>query len=327
MRKAVAKAWDFLWRARPMGQAFVLAFAVMVFSGVVALLFMPSVGMLKLTVQQIPEAYERGEHGPIADGELAGEELPGCRWGLPADLEKDDLAGPPAPRRLLCDESAAAEMIDHEYPLMVLRERVSGDSGWQVVDHTFSLRMPPRQPPLALAAYLGIFLLVTGILLRNLRFGADLVRARDVVLRQPWVLAVVPLAMFGGAVLFNTLLPVNEARMAEMMDLFEAAAPGALGMVVVLPLFEEAVFRQWLYVRTIDKLPAWAVAIGSAWFFMLVHAFNPQVMALPGYLPTVFVGGLAFFWIRHRFGSFSLAALAHMLNNGLALGLGWMLQN
>lgn len=318
--------WDFLWRARPMGQAFILALVVMVFSSL-PFLFTPSVGTLKLTVQEIPEAYERGEHGPIVDGALVGDEFPGCRWSLPADLDKDDLAGPPAPRGLVCDEPAAAELIDHEYPVMVLRERASVDSGWKVVHDTHSLRMPDRQPPLALAAHLAILLLVVGILLRDLPVRADLVRARNVVLRRPWVLAVVPLAMFGGAAVFNTLLPIDTERVAEMTDLFEAAAPGALGIIVFLPLFEEAVFRQWLYVRTIDKLPAWAVAIGSAWFFMLMHVFNPQVMALPGYLPTVFVGGLAFFWVRHRFNSFSLAALAHMLNNGLAFGLGWMLQN
>lgn len=310
-----------------MGQAFILALVVMIFSTAVALFLTPSVGTLKLTVQEIPEAYERCEHGPIVDGALVGDEFPGCRWSLPADLEKDALAGPPAPRRLVCDESAAAELIDHEYPLMDLRKRFTDDPGWQVVDHLFSVRMPDRQPPLALAAHLGILLLVVGILLRDLPLRADLVRAREVIFRRPWVLAVVPLAMFGGATVFNTILPVDVERMEDMMNLFEATAPGLLGIVVVLPLFEEAVFRQWLYVRTIDKLPAWAVAIGSAWFFMLMHVFNPQVIALPGYLPTIFLGGLAFFWVRHRCNSFSLAALAHMLNNGLGLGLGWMLQN
>lgn len=256
-----------------------------------------------------------------------GSEFPGCNWRLPADLSQARLSGPPAPRRVFCDEAAAADGIDNEFPLTELRKRFEDEPDWYVADYAMSSEFPRQQPAIAVAGYLLLPILVTLVLLRRLPIREDMAQAARVIRHRPWALAVVPLAMFGGAALFNTLLPVNEARMAEMVDLFEATAPGALGIVVVLPLFEEAVFRQWLYVRTIDKLPAWAVAIGSAWFFMLMHVFNPQIMALPGYLPTVFVGGLAFFWIRHRFNSFSLAALAHMLNNGLALGLGWMLQN
>ena len=327
VKSQITKAWVFVLRVRPMGQALILALVVMTISSTAALFLMPSVGTLEMTVHKIPEAYEDGAHGPVIDGALVGDEFPGCRWRLPADISQNGLTGPPAPRRVLCDEYDAAEKVSNEYPIKMLRERFYEDAGWQVASDIYSLRLPDHQPPLALVVYFGILLLVAGVLLRDLPFRADLIRARYAVFHKPWILAIAPLAMFAGAALFNTVLPMRLEYLEETMDLFQATAPGALGIILVIPLFEEAVFRQWLYQRTIDRLPVWTVAVGSAWVFMLIHVFNPQVQAMPGYLPTVFLGGLVFFWMRHWFGSFSLAALAHILSNGLAVGVGWVMQN
>jgi len=304
-------------RARPMGQAFLIAISVLILSATLALLLTPSVTTLNLTTHSIPEAYEHGVYGPPVDGRPLGVQFPGCRWSLPDDLGRKALAGPPAPYRVVCQESYPAEEIGHESHLLVLTKRFLEDSDWHVVDYSTSTSLPSRSPPLAVTIYLALPILVTLALLRGLSFRDDLKRAAHVIVRQPWVLAVVPFAMAGGSVVFNTLLPLRIDRVAEAAELLQVIPAGVIAIVLTMPVFEEAVFRQWLYVRTIDRLPSWAVAAGSAWFFMLMHVFNPQVGAMPGYLPTVFVGGLAFFWLRHRFGSFSLAALAHVLNNGL----------
>lgn len=300
-----------------MGQACILAIFVAAVSSAVALFMTPSVITLKLTVHAIPDAYKQGEYGPLVENAPVGPRFPGCRWRLPADLSQAGLAGPPAPGRVFCDESAAAEDIDHEFPLKELRRRFEADPDWHFADFVTSYETGAQPTAAAMGVYLVLPVLVTLMLLRGLPLREDLTRAGRVMMRQPWVLAVVPLAMGGGSLAFNTLLPIRPDRLAEAAEVFQAAPVGGLAIVLVMPIFEEAVFRQWLYVRTIERLPVWAVALGSAWFFMLIHIFNPQVIAIPGYLPTVFVGGLAFFWIRHRFNSFSLAALAHVLNNGL----------
>jgi len=306
-----------IWRARPMGQAFIAALLGGAISSTIALFMTPSVLTLKLTVQEIPEVYEQAEFGPIVDGRALGSEFPGCHWRLPADLARNGLSGPPAPRRVFCEESVAAEKIDHEFPLKELRKRFEADPDWHVADHSTLYEAFGRSNAISMAGYLLLPVLVTLVLLRRLPIREDLARAGRAIVRQPWVVAVVPLTMGGGSVLFNAIFPIRVDRLPEAAELFQAVPMGALAIVLVMPIFEEAIFRQWLYVRTIDRLPVWVVAVGSAWFFMLIHIFNPQVIAIPGYLPTVFVGGLAFFWIRHRFGSFSLAALAHVLNNGL----------
>lgn len=324
LKRVLAKVVELTVRTRPMGLAFLLAMMVLIVSGVLVWPLTPSEMTQKFTMHAIPEAYEHGVLGPPVDGQPLGAEFPGCRWRLHQDLAGKGLAGPPAPLSVVCRDYEAVDETGQDSSI-AMSKKFRDDPQWKVAEHTHSVVPPQTITPFASAVYLALPLIVTIVLLRGLSMREDIIRAARVVARRPWVLAVVPLTMGIGGVVFNALLPARIDRLNEVMEAFQTIPAGAIAIVLVMPVFEEAVFRQWLYVRTIDRLPVWAVALGSSWFFMLSHIFNPQMIAAPGYLPTVFVGGLAFFWIRHRFGSFSLAALAHMLNNGIAFFLPMLL--
>lgn len=143
--------------------------------------------------------------------------------------------------------------------------------------------------------------------------------------RQPWVLGY-PLAfsIVSMSILF-LVYPMTEEQAAGLQEDFSyLLQPGLAGLLyigIAMPLFEEALFRQWMYQKLIRKMSFWIAAAPSAAAFMLLHAFNPQVALNPLWLVHIYLMGWLFFWLRHRYRSFFIVFAAHALNNLTFAGL------
>lgn len=324
MNEKITNLFSLLLKARPMGIAFVIVLATLVVGTSVVLFLTPSHVTWIAEFESIPAERAARHQQTYMDGIPLGPDFPGCYWGQPPSVSTSTDAAKDHRSQgysVYCLEHEAAESIDNDFPTGVLSARFRKSPDWVILDSFTRSEITPPSPSHPVLVL--ILLLVTGLLLRGVAIRQDLARASSALRKSPWILTIVPVTMFGASNLFNALLPIKLELIDELRPFFAFSATSAFGFIFVLPLFEEAAFRQWLYVRTIDRLPPWVVGVGSAWFFMLAHIFNPQVQAMLGYLPTVFVMGLVLFWIRHRYGSFSLAALAHMVNNGIFLTVSW----
>lgn len=227
----------------------------------------------------------------------------------------------PVSARVRCFVPDPFEQPDLRRTSTSLAEQFDTTPGWTREDMT--IRVEPM--PAGLDALLWLVpLLVPALwlLLRNLDHRVDFKRAGHAIASQPWILLAAPAAALTISSLGSMVIPPDQAMREHSLDMLASMAPPFWLLVFVLPLVEEAIFRQWLYVRIIDRLPLWVVAVSSSWAFMLLHIFNPATIALAVYLPTMFALGITFFWLRHRFQSFTLAVIAHAFNNGLFFGLG-----
>lgn len=99
----------------------------------------------------------------------------------------------------------------------------------------------------------------------------------------------------------------------------------SLFAVVLAPAYEELLFRRVLFGRLWAAGWPWLGAVLSSLAFALAHELpgangNPPLATL--LLWTIYAGmGLAFAWLYRRTGTLWAPIAAHMLNNGLALGL------
>ncbi|MCB9878266.1 MAG: CPBP family intramembrane metalloprotease [Planctomycetes bacterium] len=87
----------------------------------------------------------------------------------------------------------------------------------------------------------------------------------------------------------------------------------ALGVAVLAPLFEELLFRGYLFTALAVMLPMWLVQLVTATLFGLAHGLEH---ALP-----IGVLSLLFGYLRQRHGSLWPGVLAHALHNALTLVL------
>ncbi len=83
-------------------------------------------------------------------------------------------------------------------------------------------------------------------------------------------------------------------------------------VVIAAPLFEELIFRGFLWDTFSRSLPQWAVWLLTSLLFAAIHGDPVQATA-------VFWTGLFIGWLRWRSGSIWPAILAHFVNNSLAV--------
>lgn len=119
--------------------------------------------------------------------------------------------------------------------------------------------------------------------------------------------------------LMTSLLGASPQSENPVLQLFVGAPVwkmGILGLLVVVigPLFEEIVFRGWLYGGLRKKWgDAWALVISSL-LFALIHGDAPA-------LPALFVLGLIFAWVYRRSGSLWTSILVHAMWNATTFSL------
>ncbi len=180
-------------------------------------------------------------------------------------------------------------------------------------------------------AVLGALLapvLVSIILLRGLDFRGDLHRSFQFFKRYPWLPFIAPGITYLALFLFGYIFPAIEMEPGRYAEILYIPST-ILYVLIIAPLFEEALFRQWVYERTIYKLPVWLVAAGGSWAFSLSHIFSPQASMTLAYLPAMFVFGLFLYWVRYVSNSLIAALVCHLCNNALPLTFvvvaGWVM--
>lgn len=109
-----------------------------------------------------------------------------------------------------------------------------------------------------------------------------------------------------------------------------------LKALLLAPVFEEALFRGWLYNKTRPIQQRWAVGLLNGWYFMLTHllVLAPAVVlgftlnaaqVSPVSAPVWFAMGLLLFWVREKYQSITLCIFLHALYNGIMLaGFHWV---
>lgn len=308
---------------RSVGFALVIA-TLMNFSILaIAMLSAPVRTSVDLYFSEAPDPPGKITFDPRAQKADVGPELPDCFW-MPLDdpqaITDTERMNIMPSARVRCIVPDGVEDSDDPRSSASLSEQFDATPGWERAGMTIRVyNLPP-----GLDAFMLVMILVIPVswmLLRGLHVRGDLERAAKTGVEHPWVLLVAPAAALAISSLGSMAMPTDPARQEHAVELLASIAPTAWLIVFALPFVEEAVFRQWLYVRIIDHMPVWVAAAASSWAFMLLHVFNPQAGNLAVYLPTVFAIGMILFWLRHRFQSFSLAVAAHMSNNGLFLAI------
>ena len=287
----------------PFGQAFLMVLIVTLVMTIVALQSAPTIAHYTIHLQEQGDSV-RERDDPTEWFERNGETL-GC-------LSTPSLT-PSSEGLWLLDCSLDADLL--LAPLLDALPEGLEDLGWEV---STSADTSAAQTGWSIFVILLIPAAVAAWILRTTDLATDWRNSIRFLRRRAWALIAVPAAGMGIYMTFATLLPVQQLP-ASLMPMEWFLPTTLLYVIVIGPLLEEALFREWAYRRTIDKLGVWICALGTSWFFMLAHLFNPQIEYSPGYLPTIFCLGLLLFWVRHRSQSILLTIVCHGLYNALAL--------
>ena len=121
-------------------------------------------------------------------------------------------------------------------------------------------------------------------------------------------------------VLASTLFPMpNQTPIEKLISSTRSLYVFALFGVAVAPLFEEIIFRGFLFKVFTDMAgPSVAVAI-TAFLFALLHAF--QLWGNWAAIGLIFAVGYALAFIRRRSGSLLPSLIVHMTYNAMLFGL------
>jgi len=310
-------------KLKPVGFSLVIATVLNMLILAIALLSAPVTTSVDFYFTEAPPQLIDSETD-LHSGLLAIEaDFPDC-FRMPLDEKQANKHSKDLKNRLItrirCSIPNSVKSHDDPRSVASLAGQFSNAPGWTL--ENMSVRVENQPPGLGALIWLAPVLVATlWPLLRGLNLQIDLKRATCTIRGRPWILLATPAAALAISSALSLVIAPDPVKQEHAVSVLTDMAPPLWLLVFVLPLIEEAVFRQWLYVRIIDRLPVWLAAGASSWAFMLLHVFNPQYVSLAVYLPTVFGLGMTLFWIRHRFQSFSLAAIAHIANNGLFLGL------
>lgn len=312
--------------------ALVMGLSVIFATGLVrAFLVFPETEIILSFVNVPPPVLERAHRG---EGEYdLRPEYPGCYWLGERILEGSDSENVGSVRpgtrvfQIRCIKSEILRAGAADSALPYVRGLFNQSSDWELADiGVFYFYPDGANQPANIIVQTMILLVAVSLLLIRQPLKEDLHKAVHALALKPWLVLVLPVVALLSSTAFATMLQsttLNENNINALQAVFELSIPSVAYFILFIPLIEELIFRQWLYVRLVEIMPPWLVAFGSSATFMIAHIFNPQVTMMSSYLPTVFVMGLVLFWVRHRFGSFSFAALAHMVNNGAFLTVAW----
>nr|MBS0020492.1 CPBP family intramembrane metalloprotease [Gammaproteobacteria bacterium] len=310
----------------PMGQAFLLVLLVNSAMWLVAHLSNPAQEYLQIELSDIPSKEKAQWRKGDKTGQALGDDTQRCQWLEPTSesklARKQSARGESDQAKVFNIECAipadpsANEAQALKYTKVLDSFNQSG--GWEISQFGFSYRTTTafQLGPITSLVFISLPLVVTIFLLRGVSVAQEAKNCFLILVKAPWLLILLPTVAVVGSVVFSVISSLDSATPDEIV-------PGhlditmALAIVFVLPLFEESVFRQWLYSETISNLSTPVAGFLNAWFFMLTHAANPQASNGLTYLFVVFMMGFTLFWIRHRFQSFGLAAIAHITNNAL----------
>lgn len=318
---------ELIRQSRPFGQAFVVALLVTILMWLIHMVGTPSEKYLLVEATTIPEHLGVHWEGDDPIDEPLQIDALDCRWKGRSNAshfsehygrEPSSDTGFHYLIECRIEQSNTAGGNSSGQPLALSHFRNSSD--WHLSGFGFAFRAQDQKDlsgPM-LAIYISLPMVIALLLIRGLAWREDIGRASRALSRAPFLILAAPAAvMLTGAMILAISGTGHEPMESNPFPLY--GIPMLLVMILVSPFFEEAVFRQWLYERTKNSLPPVTAGIASSWFFMLAHLFNPQTGRNPGYLLVVMVLGGVLFWIRHRYQSFSLAAIAHSINNGIFL--------
>jgi len=143
--------------------------------------------------------------------------------------------------------------------------------------------------------------------------------------RQQYEYTVGSLVSAGGTLAITVLLvsalfpPTTQTPIEKMLSSAQSLYIFALFGVFVAPLFEEIIFRGFLY-KVFDDMSGGRVAVpATAILFALLHAFQ-----LWGNWPAValiFAVGYVLAWLRYRSGSIIPGLIVHTSYNAMLFGL------
>jgi membrane protease YdiL (CAAX protease family) len=298
---------------RPFAQALVLTWLVIALTWAIPAMLLPSVVHLNLGFSEVPDSQAAAAAADSRTPIALGDRYPNCFWTSepPISLSEQEISA--STHHAYCLQGEPRESGHDDQSALNPFVRFQQEDNWQISYHIIST----DGIQFGWVAYLSLLIpaLAAFMLLYKLPIREDLLRAGKVLLKRPWLLALLPTLMFLSLLLASLFPSVsNDLPDTPLIALFEHL-PFLVGYVMIMAVFEEAAFRQFAYKRTLGRLPIWAIAACSAWFFMLAHLFNPQAKTVPGYLFAMLLMGLLLFWMRHRFNSLSLAVMAHAGNN------------
>jgi membrane protease YdiL (CAAX protease family) len=131
-------------------------------------------------------------------------------------------------------------------------------------------------------------------------------------------LALSPFLAFGLSALGVLLrTPIIESPIQELIVSGASRFIVALFVAILGPLWEELMFRGFLYGLLARYLGPWPGIILSAAPFAVIHGMQNLWAWQP--LVIIFVAGLVFGWARYRSGSTAASALVHMGYNSTLL--------
>lgn len=203
-----------------------------------------------------------------------------------------------------------------------------------------------KTPLWALLAATVTMVLLSAILVRRTCLTTDILSAGRALKKYPWLL-VLPIVVWlvvsnlslGIAILLGVAPNIDQDEMEQAIlgGVNSLLIPfAALQALLLAPLFEEALFRGWLYRKSSHIQPRWVVALLNAWYFSLMHlvlvvpaivmgyAINPAQIS-PLSLPVWFALGWLLFWVRETYQSITLCVFLHSVYNAaMFAGFYWV---
>jgi len=306
----------------PMGQAFLIVMLANVMVGIITLMSATSGLEWRAEFESIPDSVNREilkEGEPVR---LAGKFF-GCYWKTADQGDSGvSLKGAPEGVSIYCQEKSFEKNVKADFTVSRVKDFFPQKNGWKITDS--SIHVESATSSFGAIFYVFAIVAFSCWLATPINVDKEMRRLKSSLLHSPWIFLVPALTVLIASSIFGSLLPEAPVDAPQAFQAVLATNSTSLfSIIVVAPLFEEVVFRGWLYRKTAG-LNKHLAAIGGAWFFMLAHIFNPQVSVIPAYLPTMFCLGCALYYLRATSGSLSVVISAHILNNAIFLVAGFV---